>query len=279
MTPLSPARAPARDRGAVAGRVGFGAYLGLLVAAPILAVIWRGLADGPAAFVDAVTQSAAIDALKLSVVTGAIATAINAFVGTAIAWWLVRWDLPGRSLLAALVDLPLAIPTLVAGIVLVALYGPHTPVGKAFGLLGIEIAFARPGIVLALLFVTLPFVVRAVEPVLVELDAAEEEAAYTMGAGRFTTFRRVLLPPLLPAIAAGSVQTFARCVAEFGSIAAVSGNIVHRTLTAPVYVLGEVEGGNAGAAASVSIVLLAVALLLQPLAHRLARRQDQVNNG
>lgn len=276
MTQVAPARAPARDRGAIVGRVGFAAYLGILVAAPILAVVWRGLADGPAAFVEAVSHKAAIDALVLSVWTGAIATAINAFVGTAIAWWLVRWDLPGRNFLAALVDLPLAIPTLVAGIVLVALYGPHTPVGKVFGAFGIEIAFARPGIVLALLFVTLPFVVRAVEPVLLELDPAEEEAAYTMGASRFTTFFRVLLPPLLPAVAAGSVQTFARCVAEFGSIAAVSGNIVHKTLTAPVYVLGEVEAGNPGAAASVSLVLLAVALVLQPVAHRLARRKDQV---
>lgn len=279
MTQVAPAPAPPRDRGGIVGRIGFGSYLGVLVAAPILAVVWRGLADGPGPFWEAITQSAAIDALVLSVWTGAIATVINAFIGTAIAWWLVRWDLPGRNLLAALVDLPLAIPTLVAGIVLVALYGPHTRVGRAFGLVGIEIAFARPGIVLALLFVTLPFVVRAVEPVLLELDAAEEEAAYTMGATRFTTFRRVILPPLLPAIAAGSVQTFARCVAEFGSIAAVSGNIVHRTLTAPVYVLGEVEAGNPAAAAAVSVVLLAVALLLQPLAHRLARRRDQVVNG
>jgi sulfate transport system permease protein len=276
VTQVSPART-VKDRGAIVGRVAFGAYLAILVAAPILAVVWRGLADGPAAFVEAISHQAAIDALTLSVWTGAVATAINAFVGTAIAWWLVRWDLPGRSVLAALVDLPLAIPTLVAGIVLVALYGPHTPVGKVFALFGVEIAFARPGIVLALLFVTLPFVVRAVEPVLVELDAAEEEAAYTMGASRFTTFFCVLLPPLLPAIAAGSVQTFARCVAEFGSIAAVSGNIVHKTLTAPVYVLGEVEAGNPGAAASVSVVLLAVALVLQPVAHRLARRKDQAH--
>lgn len=134
------------------------------------------------------------------------------------------------------------------------------------------VAFARAGIVLALLFVTLPFVVRAVEPVLEELDPAEEEASFTLGASQLRTLVRVLLPPVLPAVAAGAVQTFARSVAEFGSLAAVSGNIPHRTLVAPVYILGEVEAGNPGGAASVSLVLLALALVLQPFAAWLARR-------
>jgi sulfate transport system permease protein len=192
-------------------------------------------------------------------------------MGTAIAWILVRWDFRGRMAMSALVDLPLAIPTLVAGILIVALYGPGAPVGAAFESLGFPVAYARPGIVVALLFVTLPFVVRAVEPVLHELDPAEEEAATTLGASPLTTFVRVLLPPILPAIAAGSVQTFARCVAEFGSIAAVSGNIPHHTLTAPVYVLGEVESGNPTGAATISVVLLAIALGLQPISRGLAR--------
>ena len=128
------------------------------------------------------------------------------------------------------------------------------------------------GIVLALLFVTLPFVVRAVEPVLAELDPAEEEASITLGAGRWTTFRRVLLPPIRPAVAAGVVQTCGRSVAEFGSLAAVSGNIPHQTLVAPVYILGEVEAGNPGGAAAVSVILLALALVLQPLSAHLASR-------
>lgn len=253
-------------------RAGVTAWLGLLVGLPVVVLVVRGLADGPAAFWKAVSAPAALDALGLSLWTSGLAAAINGLAGTAIAWALVRWDIPGRKALAAMVDLPLAIPTLVAGVLLVALFGPASPVGAWFVDLGVPVAFARPGIVLALLFVTLPFVVRAVEPVLAELDPAEEEAALTLGANRWTTFRRVLLPPVLPAVAAGMVQTFGRSVAEFGSLAAVSGNIPHHTLVAPVYVLGEVEAGETGSAAAVSVLLLALALAMQPTAAWLARR-------
>jgi sulfate transport system permease protein len=252
-------------------RGGFGAYVSVLVALPLLALVVRGLSDGPAAAWAAITAPVAVAALGLSLGTGLVAALVNGVAGTAIAWVLVRWDVPGRRLLSALVDLPLAVPTLVAGILLVALFGPQTPVGAWLVRHDLAVAYARPGIVLALLFVTLPFVVRAVEPVLHELDPAEEEAATTLGAGRWLTFRHVLLPPLLPAIAAGTVQVFARSVAEFGSLAAVSGNIPFQTLTAPVYILGEVEGGAPGSAAAVSLVLLAFALALQPLSHALAR--------
>jgi sulfate transport system permease protein len=257
---------------ALALRGGVVGWLSLIVALPVAVLIVRGLSEGPAAFWSAVSDPAAVDAIWLSLWTAGIAAAVNAVVGTAIAWTLVRWDVPGRRLIAALVDLPLAIPTLVAGVLIISLFGPQSPLGKLFVSGGIPIAFARPGILLALLFVTLPFVVRAVEPVLEELDPAEEEAAFTLGAGQFLTLTRVLLPPILPAVAAGAVQTFARSVAEFGSLAAVSGNIPHRTLVAPVYILGEVEAGNPGGAASVSLVLLALALGMQPLAAALARR-------
>jgi sulfate transport system permease protein len=272
-TPEAPARrAVLSDRAAaLLLRGGFGTYVTVLVALPLLALVYRGLADGPAAAWAAITAPAAVAALKLSIGTGVVAALVNGLAGTAIAWVLVRWDLPGRRLLSALVDLPLAIPTLVAGILLIALFGPQTAIGAALAEHDLAVAYARPGIVLALLFVTLPFVVRAVEPVLHELDPAEEEAATTLGAGRWLTFRHVLLPPLLPAVAAGTVQVFARSVAEFGSLAAVSGNIPFQTLTAPVYILGEVEGGSPGSAAAVSLVLLAVALALQPLSHALAR--------
>jgi sulfate transport system permease protein len=242
------------------------------VVLPIGALVWRGIAEGPSGFSRALGDSAALDALWLSASTALVATAANALAGTCIAWALVRWEFPGRRALAALVDLPLAIPTLVAGLVLVTLYGPASPLGRGLLELDFPVAFAVPGIVVALVFVTLPFVVRAVEPVLAELDPAEEEASCTLGATRWTTFRRVLLPPLLPAIAAGAVQTFARCVAEFGSLVAVSGNIPHRTLTAPVYVLGEVEGGNPGGAAVISCLLLAIALVLHPLSKGLVAR-------
>jgi sulfate transport system permease protein len=248
------------------------AWVAVLVALPVGVLFLRGLRHGPGAVWAAVTEPAAVDAIGLSLGTAAVATVVNAVVGTAVAWVLVRWEIPGRSVLAALVDLPLAIPTLVAGVLIIALFGPQTTLGQALVEAGFPIAFARPGIVLALLFVTLPFVVRAVEPVLQELDPAEEEAAYTLGATPFRTFARVLLPPVLPAVAAGSVQTFARSVAEFGSLAAVSGNIPGRTLVAPVYILGEVEAGNTDGAAAVSVVLLVLALALQPLAGTLARR-------
>lgn len=252
-------------------RAAVSGWLFLLVGLPVAVLAWRGLEGGPAAFWAAISAPMAVDALLLSLGTAAIAALVNGLLGTALAWALVRWEFPGRGLLRASVDLPLAIPTLVAGILLVALFGPSGGLGRWLIAHDLPIAFARPGIVLALLFVTLPFVVRAVEPVLHELDPAEEEAAATLGASPLVTLWRVLLPPVLPAAAAGMVQTFARSVAEFGSLAAVSGNIPHRTLTIPVYVLGEVEAGNTADAAAVSVLLLAIALVLQPLAGAVAR--------
>lgn len=253
-------------------RGGVSAWLGVLVGLPVVVLALRGLEGGLDGVLSAVRSPAAADALLLSLWTAVVAALLSGLTGTAIAWALVRWEFPGRRLVGAMVDLPLAIPTLVAGILLVALFGPASAVGGWLIAHDLPIAFARPGIVLALMFVTLPFVVRAVEPVLAELDPAEEEAATTLGASRLQTFWTVLLPPVLPAAAAGMVQTFARSVAEFGSLAAVSGNIPHRTLTAPVYILGEVEAGNPGSAAAVSLVLLALALALQPLSGALARR-------
>lgn len=270
MIPTPPARGGLSA--AVVLRAAVAAWVGALVLAPAAVLLWKGLAGGPTGVWLAVSAPAARSALWLSAWTSLVAALVNGVVGTAIAWALVRWELPGRAALAALVDLPLAIPTLVAGILLVALLGPQSAVGAHLVAAGFPIAYAWPGVVLALLFVTLPFVVRAVEPVLAELDPGEEEAAATLGANRWTTFFRVLLPPVAPAIAAGMVQTFARSVAEFGSLVAVSGNIPFRTLVAPVYVLGEVEGGNPEGAAAVSVVLLAFALGVQPLSAALARR-------
>lgn len=250
----------------------FAAYLGILVLMPAACLVWRGLSEGPAEIWAAIRAPIAVAALWLSVWTSLLTAAIQAVMGTAIAWVLVRFEIPGRALLAALVDLPVAIPTLVAGILIVSLYGPQSALGSRLVAAGVPVAFAEPGIVLSLVFVTLPFVVRAVEPVLSELDPAEEEAASTLGASRWTVFVKILLPPLLPAILSGAVATFARSLAEFGSIAVVSGNIPYKTLTAPVHVLGLVEAGDPGAASSVSLLLLAIALLLQPLAALLASR-------
>jgi sulfate transport system permease protein len=192
--------------------------------------------------------------------------------GTATAWVLVRYRFPGRRFLSALVDLPFAVPTLVTGVTLVLLFAPARPMGAWLGSRGIDVLFAPPAIVLALLFITVPFIVRAVEPVLRELDPAEEEAAFTLGARPVTVLRRVILPALTPAISSGALQSFSRCLAEFGSIVVVSGNIPHRTLAAPVYVFGEVESGRPEVAAAASVVLLALSLALSFGARAMHRR-------
>jgi sulfate transport system permease protein len=232
------------------------AYVGALVVLPLLVILWRGIAGGREAWSAALFESIPREALYLSFKTSALAAVVNGVLGTLTAWALVRWRFPGRKLLSSLVDLPLALPTLLAGLMIVVLYGPRTFLGERM-----EIAFATPGIVLALLFVTFPLTVRPVEAVLHQLDPAEEEAARILGASRWTTFRRVTLPALLPAIASGTAQSFARALAEFGSIVVVSSNMPLRTLTAPVFVYGEVEAGHTEVAAAASIVLLAAALL------------------
>ncbi len=249
-------------RAGLALRVGVMVYVGALVALPLAALLQHGLAGGAAALWQAVSAPAAADAIWLTLWTAALMAAINAVMGTLTAWALVRYEFPGRGLLSALVDLPFAIPTLVAGVMLVVLLGPQSVLGGWLAGQGIAIVFAPPSIVLALLFVTMPFVVRAVEPVLMEQDPAEEEAERTLGAGAFRVFWQVLLPPMLPAILSGTIRSFARALGEFGSIVVVSGNIPYRTLTAPIYVFGEIESGAPGTAAAVSVVLLALALAL-----------------
>ncbi len=241
-------------------RSGVLAYVGALVVLPLAALLQHGLAGGITGIWLALTAPVALAALWLTLWTAALMALVNALMGTATAWVLVRYKFPGRGLLSALVDLPFAIPTLVTGIMLVVLFGPQSAFGAWLGAKGVPVAFASPSIIMALLFITVPFVVRAVEPVLLEQDPAEEEAAYTLGAGAFTVFRHVLLPPIAPAILSGTIRSYARTLGEFGSIVVVSGNIPHQTLTAPVYLFCEIESGRADVAAAVSVVLLAVAL-------------------
>jgi sulfate transport system permease protein len=264
-----PAVAP--GLGGLVVRAGVLAYVGALVALPLAALLAAGLGQGTAALWAAVSAPVAAEALRLTLVTAGIMAVINAFMGTATAWVLARYEFTGRGLLSGLVDLPFAIPTLVTGVMLVLLFGPQSPVGGWMTANGVPIAFAAPSIVLALLFITVPFVVRAVEPVLMEQDPAEEEAARTLGAGTFTVFRRVLLPPLMPSLLSGTIRSYARALGEFGSIVVVSGNIPHQTLTAPIYVFGEIESGRAEIAAAVSVVLLAVALGLNVAARAIER--------
>ncbi len=250
------------ERGGRMVRAAVLAYIGFLVLLPLTALAQRGLAGGLDALWQAVSAPSARSALWLTLWSAAIMALVNALMGTATAWVLVRYRFPGRVSLSTLVDLPFAIPTLVTGVMLVILYGPRGLMSDWLDAAGVKIAFASPGILLALLFVTLPFVVRAVEPVLFEQDPAEEEAARTLGAGPLTIFLRVLLPPLVPAVLSGTLRSFARALGEFGSIVVVSGNIPYRTLTAPIYIFGEIEAGSPQTAAAVSLVLLALAVAL-----------------
>jgi sulfate transport system permease protein len=251
-------------------------YLGIMILLPILAVVQNGLAGGLGLFWSDVTQPVAIDALRLTVATALLMTVVNAVMGTLTAYVLVRYEFPGRWLLNGLVDMPFAIPTIVTGVMLVVLYGPQTFLGAWLGGHGIQIIFATPGIVLALLFVTYPFVVRSVQPVLMEAELKQEEAAYTLGASKWLTFRSVVLPTIAPAILTGSLLSFARALGEFGSIVAVAGNIPGRTLTAPVYVYGLIESQQQHAASALSLVLLSLSFSMMLVVEWIYRRRGEV---
>ena len=266
-----PSQARSLESGGLAVRYAVLAYIGLLVLLPLVALARQGLEGGLTVLFATLAAPGVRHALWLTLWSAALMAAVNAVMGTATAWALVRYRFPGRTALSTLVDLPFAIPTLVTGVMLVILYGPNGLLGGWLGASDIAVAFAPPGILLALLFVTLPFVVRAVEPVMLEQDPAEEEAAHTLGAGSLAIFRRVLLPPLVPAILSGSVRSFARALGEFGSIIVVSGNIPYRTLTAPIFIFGEIEAGEPQAAAAVSLLLLLLAVLLTWAGHALEK--------
>lgn len=237
-------------------------YLGLFLLVPVGVIARRGLASGATAMAHALAHPVARSALVLTLETAAIMAAINAVMGTLVAYVLVRYRFPGRKVLNLLIDLPFSIPTLVAGLMIVVLFGPAAPLGRAFGRLGIQILYAPPAIVIALLFVTLPIVVRAVEPVLAEVDVAEEEAARTLGASDLFTFRKVVLPAITPAIVTGTLLGFARALGEFGSIVVVAGNLPKRSLTASVFVFGEIESGDTEGASAMSLVLVAISFFV-----------------
>jgi sulfate/thiosulfate transport system permease protein len=228
-------------------------YLSLIVLLPLAALVWSSRAGGMGTFWDEVTTQQAASALKLTLACALIVAAFNAVTGTAIAWVLVRDSFPGKGIVNAVIDLPFALPTIVASVVLLELYGPSSP-------FGVDLGFQRAGIVLALLFVTLPFVVRAVQPVLLELDREMEDAAESLGAGRVAVFRRIVFPNLLPAILSGVALAFARAVGEFGSVVLISGNIPLKTQVASVYIAGQIESDNPTGAAAVSVVLLVISL-------------------
>jgi len=254
-------------------------YIGVMVVLPMTVMTFQAVRPGPRAFWEAVLDPYALHALKLTFVTAFIMVAVNVVTGTATAWVLVRYEFPGRTLINALIDLPFAVPTVVTGVMLVALYGPSSVLGAILGKAGWKVIYDQPGIILALLFVTYPFVIRSVQPVLLELDRAEEEAAATLGAGSWTTFRRVTLPSLRPSILTGAGLSFSRALGEFGSVVMVAGNQPLLTKTAPIYVFGEVESGNRHGALVVSAVLLACSLLILIGLNALQRKGEARNGG
>jgi sulfate/thiosulfate transport system permease protein len=233
-------------------------YLSIVVLLPLAAIAWH--AHGW----DAVTSRQAVAALKLTLAASLVVAVINAFAGTAIAWTLVRDRFPGQNLVNALVDLPFALPTIVAGLVLLTLYR--------------DLAFTRWAILAALLFVTFPFVVRTVQPVLLELDTEMEDAAASLGASSFATFRRVILPNILPAVLSGVALAFARAIGEFGAVVLISGNLPFKTEVLSVYVFGRIESGDPGGAAAASVAILGISfavLLAIGGLRRLATRHDR----
>jgi sulfate transport system permease protein len=273
---LSPGRSSARARRSPAGSLIRGAtlsYLGVMVVLPLFALGVQAARPGAPAFWRAMTDPFAWHALELTFATALVMVAINAVTGTATAWVLVRYEFPGKGIMNALIDLPFAVPTVVTGLMLVALYGPTSTLGTVMGRYGLAVIYQKPGIVLALLFVTYPFVVRSVQPVLLELDRAEEEAAATLGADALTTFRRVTLPTLWPAILTGTALSFSRALGEFGSVVMVAGNRPLETKTGPMYIFGEIESGNRHGAMVVSVVLLAGSLGVLIVLNRLQRQR------
>ncbi|GHH67504.1 sulfate ABC transporter permease subunit CysT [Promicromonospora soli] len=244
-------------------------WLSILVLIPLIAVVVAALEGGVGTFWAALTDPQTFAALRLTVLEALGVTALNVVVGTLIAWVLVRDEFPGKRVLDVVIDIPFALPTIVAGLVLLSLYGPASPVG-------INLVNTQQGIFLALAFVTLPFVVRTVQPVLLELDVDAEEAAASLGAGRLTTFRRIILPSLLPAITAGASLAFARAISEFGSLVLISGNTPYETEVASLKILKFIEGDNQAQAAAVATLLLLVAVVvivaLDLISRRVARR-------
>ena len=245
-----------RPAGGFGSPLGVGAaviYMSVIVLIPFAALIDGAFDNGWDAFWRAITNPQAMSALKLTVGVSLVVVAVNAVMGTLIAWVLVRDRFWGRGVVNALIDLPFALPTIVAGLTLLTLYGPNSPVG-------LNLAFTKAGIVVALLLVSLPFVVRAVQPVLIELDRDMEQAAASLGATGFTIFRRIIFPNLVPAVLGGTGLAFSRALGEFGSLVLIAGNVPFDTQVSSLYIVGQIEADRQASAAAVSVSLLVLSL-------------------
>lgn len=231
-------------------------YIGIIILLPILALISIVFKTNLSSLWSHISQPQALYSLKLTFFLSLIIAVINCITGTATAWVLVRYDFPLKKTMNTLIDLPFAIPTVVTGIMLVSIYGPRSVLGQLFSRLGIHIIFDKPGILLALLFVTFPFVVRSVQPVIIAMEKDMEEAAKSLGASPISIFLKIILPELSPAMLTGTALSFSRALGEFGSIVIVAGNIPMKTQVASVYIYGEFESGNIPGALGISLILL-----------------------
>jgi len=238
-------------------------WLSLLVLLPLAAVVVKGTGDGWSGFWTAVTDHQSLAAIQLTVFSSLAVAAVNAVMGTVVAWVLVRDEFPGKRVLEVLIDIPFALPTIVAGLVLLSLYGADSPIG-------INWYATRPALLVALLFVTLPFVVRAVEPVLLSLERDVEEAAASLGAGPLTTFRRIVLPPILPAIGSGAALAFGRAMGEYGSVVLISGQLPN-TEVASLHIYKQIQDDDLAGAAATATVLLLISLIVIALLGALQR--------
>jgi sulfate transport system permease protein len=239
-------------------------WLSLIVLLPIAAIVVTSFQNGASSFVDSVTSSEALATLRLTVGAALLVTVLNAIFGTLIAWVLVRDRFPGKRIIEVIIDIPFALPTIVAGLVLISLYGPQSP-------FGIDLVGTRKGVFLALLFVTLPFVVRSVQPVLIDMERDVEEAAASLGASGFTTFRRIILPTIAPAILGGAALSFARALGEFGSVILISANLIGKTEVSSAYMLKLIESDDSVGAAGVATLLLIVAVIVLVILDSLQR--------
>ncbi|RWK38328.1 sulfate ABC transporter permease subunit CysT [Mesorhizobium sp.] len=238
------------------------AYLTLIILIPLSGLIWRSAALGWADFWAIATDRRTINALEISFGTAFIAAAVNVVFGTIVAWVLVRYSFPGRRIVDAMVDLPFALPTAVAGIALTTLYAPNGWLGSLLAPLGIKVAYTPLGIVIALIFIGLPFVVRTVQPIMEEIDKEVEEVAATLGANRFQTIVRVLLPGLAPAIVTGFALAFARGVGEYGSVIFIAGNLPYKSEIAPLLIVIRLEEYNYAAATAIAAIMLALSFVM-----------------
>ena len=246
-------------------------YLSLIVLIPLGGLVLKSATLGLAGFLDVVTGPRTLAALRLSFVTALIAAVINAVFGVIIAWVLIRYRFPGRRLLDAFVDLPFALPTAVAGIALTTLYAPNGWIGGWLAPLGIKVAFTPLGILIALIFVGLPFIVRTVQPVLADLDPEIEQAAASLGASRWQTLRKVVLPSLMPAILTGFALAFARAVGEYGSVIFIAGNIPNVSEIAPLLIIIRLEEFRYADATAIATIMLVAAFIMLLVINRLQR--------